>query len=110
MKKYKTKSGTYAEDELAVVIWTNPKTKTSRQSRPLETMTAENSRLPMAFPLSSFKSNKSWQRAKIVHDPTELFDLLQASSRSAPLIVPLNVAKRSLGWENFYVPSEYTTE
>lgn len=107
MRTYTTQSGTFTEDELAVVIWRNPKTKTSRQSRSLETMTSENSSLPMAFPIKALSRNKSWQQATIVRDKDALYARIADTERSKPLIVPLPVAKAALGWEDFYIPTEY---
>jgi hypothetical protein len=108
VKTYKTKSGTYTEEELAVVVWTNPKSKTSKHSRTLETMTAETSRFPMAFPLSALRGHRSWQKAVVVTNSSEVYSLLKATSRTSPLIIPLTIARSALGWDNFYVPTEYT--
>jgi hypothetical protein len=107
-RQYKTLTGTYNEEDLAVVVWMNPKAKNSRQSRALETMTSENSRYPMAFPLASLKRNRSWANATIAKTKEEVFELIQKAERTKPLLVPLSVAKVALGWENFYIPSEYT--
>ena len=108
MRTYTTQSGTYTETELAVVIWMNPKTKTSAQSRFLETMTAENSRFPMAFPLKTLIKNRDWQNATLIRTRDEVFEFIRSSERTRPLIVPLPIAKEALGWEDFYIPSEYT--
>ena len=107
-RQYKTLTGTYAEDELAIVVWMNPKSKNSKQSRALETMTSESSRYPMAFPLKSLTKNRSWKNAQIARTKEEVFALIQKTERTKPLLVPLSVAKQALGWENFYIPSEYT--
>lgn len=107
-RQYKTLTGTYAEDELAIVVWINPKSKNSKQSRALETMTSESSRYPMAFPLKSLTKNRSWKNAQIARTKEEVFALIQKTERTKPLLVPLSVAKQALGWENFYIPSEYT--
>lgn len=107
-RQYRTLTGTYSEEELAIVVWMNPKSKNSRQSRALETMTSENSRYPMAFPINSLHKNRSWRNATFVHTREEVYELIQAAQRSNPLVVPLAVAKLAWGWENFYVPSEYT--
>lgn len=108
MRTFKTQSGTYNEDELAIVVWINPKTKQSNQSRLLETMTAENSSLPMAFPLKSLSGDRNWKNASFIHSKDEVFELILTSERSKPLIIPLPIAKASLGWEDFYIPTEYT--
>lgn len=108
IRQYKTLTGIYTEEELAVVVWMNPKAKSSRQSRALETMTSESSRYPMAFPLKSLTTNRSWKNAQIARTKEEVFALIQKTERTKPLLVPLSVAKQALGWENFYIPSEYT--
>lgn len=108
MRQYHTNSGIYNEEELAIVVWMNPKSKSSRQSRALETMTSDNSRYPMAFPLRSLTRNRSWKNAQIARTKEEVFALIQQTERTKPLLVPLTVAKQALGWENFYIPSEYT--
>jgi len=58
MKTYKTASGSYNEDELAIVVWRNPDSRKSSQARFLETMTSEDSEFPMAFPIKSLTSKK----------------------------------------------------
>lgn len=108
MRTFKTQSGTYSEDELGVVVWINPKTKQSSQSRFLETMTAENSSFPMAFPLKLLSGDRSWQNAFLVTSKDQVFDLIRSTERSKPLILPLPIAKAALGWEDFYIPTEYT--
>jgi hypothetical protein len=108
VRTYKTQSGTYTEDQLGIVVWMNPKNKESHQSRFLETMTAENSTLPMAFPLSTLTKDRNWQNASLVRSKDEVFELIRSSERSKPLIIPLPIAKAALGWEDFYIPTEYT--
>lgn len=108
MRQYQTLSGIYDETELAIVVWMNPKAKSSRQSRALETMTSESSRYPMAFPLKSLTTNRSWRNAQIARTKEEVFALIQQTERTKPLLIPLSVAKQALGWENFYIPTEYT--
>jgi hypothetical protein len=107
-RQYKTLTGTYSEEELAIVVWVNPKNKNSRQSRALETMTSENSRYPMAFPIKSLTSNRSWSKATLARTNEEVFELIQKTERTCPLLIPLSLAKTALGWENFYIPTEYT--
>lgn len=107
MKKYKTNTGVYAESQLAVVVWKNPKSKTSKKSRSLETMTSDNSVYPMAFPIELLGENPSWARARLVKDDETFFMLIFEATKSAPLIVPLPVAESTLGWDNFYIATEY---
>lgn len=111
MRTYKTLTGTYNEDELAIVVWRNPNRNNGKgRNRALETMTSENSSFPMAFPLKSLTKNRSWKGSPTVRSSDELLDCLPLSTRSKPIIVPLPLAKTSLGWEDFYIPSEYTEE
>lgn len=107
-RQYRTASGVYNEEDLAVVVWVNPKNTKSKRARALETMTSENSRYPMAFPLKSLTSNRSWKNVVIARTKEDVFNLIQNTERTNPLLVPLSVAKTALGWENFYIPSEYT--
>lgn len=108
MKTYKTSSGTYTEAELAVIVWRNPKNKKSSQARFLETMTAETSPHPMAFPIKSLAAKKEWKSATTVSSLQEVLDHVPNSSRSRPLIIPLPVAESAFGWTTFYIPTEYT--
>lgn len=108
IRQYKTSTGVYTEEELAVVVWMNPKAKASRQSRALETMTSETSQYPMAFPLKSLTANRSWRNAQIARTKEEVFALIQQTERTKPLLVPLTIAKQALGWDNFFIPTEYT--
>lgn len=107
MRTYKTNSGTYTEDQLSIVVWKNPKQKTGRQVRALETMTSEDSPYPMAFPTQSFIRNRSWAAATRVSSVEEAIEVIPTSSRSKPVIIPLPIAKQTFGWDSFYVPSEY---
>lgn len=108
MREYRTNSGVYKEEDLAVVVWMNPKSKNSKQSRALETMTSDDSRYPMAFPLTSLTRHRSWKNAQIARSKEDVFALIQQTERTKPLLIPLTVAKAALGWENFYIPTEYT--
>jgi hypothetical protein len=106
-RQYKTLTGTYTEEELAIVVWMNPKSKSNRQSRALETMTSETSSYPMAFPIKALTSNRSWRNATFVRSREEVYEMIQNTKRTHPLVVPLSIAKLAWGWDNFYVPSEY---
>jgi hypothetical protein len=108
-RQYRNLTGTYAEEELAIVVWINPNRKKSNaRNRALETMTAENSSYPMAFPLKAIAKHRSWKNALTANNTDELLSYLPASTRIKPIIVPLPIAQKSLGWDNFYIPSEYT--
>lgn len=108
MRAYKTDSGTFFEDDLCVVVWRNPKNKSSRQSRYLETMTSDSSNLPMVFPIESLRSNSAWKSAKIPKDPMELRKNIDASGPDAPVIVNVPLARAFFGWEDFHIPTEFT--
>lgn len=108
MKTYRTSSGTYTEGELVVVVWRNAKQDISSQSRFLETMTSDNSPYPMAFPFAKLVRRKEWSTAIRVSSFEEVFDNITSTSRSTPMIVPLDVAEEAFGWSTFYVPTEYT--
>lgn len=107
---YKTKSGTYSETDLVVVVWRNPKKNKRPQSRFLETMCAAGSPYPLALPYASLNSNKSWKYAKKVNKPADFDDLIEKSTREAPLLLDLPLAGSILGWKDFYIPDEYTEE
>lgn len=108
MSQYRTSNGTYSEEQLAVVVWRNPKQQKSRNARFLETMTSESSSHPMAFPIDSLRAKKEWAAATFIHSRDEFLDSLSGSSRARPMIIPIPVAKSALGWDVFYVPTEYT--
>ena len=105
---YKTKTHTYKETELVVVVWKNPKKSKRPQSRSLETMSAPNSIYPMAFPLLALKSHYAWKEATHVKNSDDLDTSIETSSREAPVIVDLQLATYALGWNDFYIPDEYT--
>jgi hypothetical protein len=108
MRSYRTDSGTFSEDDLCVVVWRNPKNRSSRQSRYLETMTSETSRLPMMFPIAALKSDRAWAKASIPRTMNELFEDIERSGPEAPVIVRIPLARSVLGWEDFHIPTEFT--
>lgn len=109
-KMYKTSTGTYSEDQLVIAVWVNPKRANKRsQARLLETLTSEKSPIPIAFPLETLQTIESWMYspvAKSVEDVDKLL-VVDKTSREKPLLVPLSIARSYLGWDNFYIPSEY---
>ena len=107
-REYRNQSGVYRESDLAVVVWVNPKHKTSKQARFLETMTTDDSTLPMAFPLKDLITDRSWKNAVTARSMMEVFETLHESRRNRPLLVPLSIATEAFGWEDFYIPTEYT--
>jgi hypothetical protein len=47
----------------------------------------------------------------VAHDPSDLdlwLVLENGATREKPLLVPLTIAKKALGWQDFHIPSEYT--
>jgi hypothetical protein len=107
-RTYETASGVYSEEDLAVVIWVNPKISKRPQSRRLETMTSPNSRYPMAFPIAHLTSHQAWKTFKVTKNPNDIDSLIGKTSRQSPILVPLPLAKSYLGWDEFYIPTEYT--
>jgi hypothetical protein len=105
---YKTKTGTYKDTDLVVVVWRNPKKSKRPQSRSLETMSAPSSSFPMAFPLLALKSHYAWKEAKHIKSSDDFDRSIEGSSREFPLILDLQLATAALGWNDFYVPDEYT--
>lgn len=108
MRLYKTSTGTYTESELSVVVWLNPRKQGAKQAKSLETMTSENSSLPMAFPTKSLLHNRAWINSILASHVDDVYAFLPKSSRKSPIIVPLSIARSALGWEDFYIPAEYT--
>lgn len=109
---YKTLSGTYSEEDLVVAVWVNPKRKNGKsQARLLETLTTERSNIPIAFPLETLQKIQSWMFCPVARDPSDLdlwLVLENGATKEKPLLVPLLIAKKALGWQDFHIPSEYT--
>lgn len=103
---FKNKTGSYAPTELSIVVWSNQKGR----GRALETMTTDDSTMPIVFPTAYLKKKREWSLATFVSTSEEVFDLLPKSTRRSPLIIPMPIAKSALGWENFYIPTEYVEE
>ena len=108
MRQYRTNNGTFSEDELAIAVWRNPNQRKAKQARFFETMTADSSPHPMAFPIALLKTRKEWSNATYINSRDEFLDALSGSSRSRPLVIPIPIARDFLGWEAFYIPTEYT--
>lgn len=110
-KTYKTFSGTFSETELVVAVWANPKkTKTRPNARLLETLTSDKSALPIAFPLERLQTIDFWMYCIVAKESKEVDAVLSSgvATREKPLLIPLGLARSYLGWEEFYIPSEYT--
>jgi len=62
----------------------------------------------MAFPLLALKDHYAWKEAKHVKSSDDFDINIESSSRQFPLILNLQLATAALGWNDFYVPDEYT--
>lgn len=104
-RAFRTESGTFSEEELAIVVWINPEFDQKPKKRLLETITSNYSNNPMAFPIKHIQ--KTIPLSTLVDSSTlsaEIFD----STQEKPLIVPLPVAESILGWAEFYVPTSFS--
>ena len=101
---YRTETGSYAESELAVLVWFNSGRLNRPNSRLLETLTDYSSPHPMAFPIRSLQLSLPEP-----HPATEsdLQERLLASTKQVPVIVPIPIARKALGWDEFYIPSAF---
>lgn len=109
-RTYKTLTGTYSEEDLVIAVWANPKKQKGRpNARVLETMTSEKSSYPIAFPLATLQQIKSWMYCQVATTSVDVEQFLtpELSSREKPVLIPLPLAKSYLGWQEFYVPTEY---
>jgi hypothetical protein len=110
-RTYKTLSGVYSEEELVVAVWTNPrKGSKNPQARALETLTSEKSSYPIAFPLDTLQKIPSWMFCPVAKTGEDIDKWLtpEGATRQNPLLVPVILAKSHLGWDSFYIPTEYT--
>lgn len=101
MRSYPTPHGDYDEDELAVVVWASG--DGSSRARRLETVTDGSSGDPVAFPVSEAARDRSLSGALVAATREDVFELIPGSDRSRPVMVPLPVARRALGWSSFAV-------
>ena len=109
-RTYKTLTGTYSEEDLVVAVWSNPKKRKGRpNARILETLTSDKSPYPIAFPLATLQQIKSWMYCTVATTSVDVDKFLtpELSSREKPILIPLPLAKSYLGWQEFYVPTEY---
>ena len=110
-RTYKNNSGVYEENQLVVAVWFNSKKSSSRpNARRLETFTTSSSYHPIAFPLETLRESKSWMYCPVAKDSSDLNFMLEPgqATKDKPVLVPLTLAKSHLGWQDFYIPSEYT--
>jgi hypothetical protein len=103
---YRTESGSYAESELAVIVWANPDQEHHANARLLVTVTDRKSPNPMAFPIKTLKDTSEFVNARYYNDDFATRELLGATL-SAPAVIPLPLARKTLGWTDFYIPTRY---
>jgi hypothetical protein len=106
-RTYRTETGVFSESELGILVWINPDFEKGKNSRLLMTMTDYSSTAPMAFPLNLLRKSPIFEKLPVSEDEN-LSDLILNTSSEAPAIVPLPVARRQLGWEDFFVPTKYS--
>lgn len=95
---------------LVIAVWANPKKQKGRpNARTLETLISESSIHPIAMPLATLKSIKSWMRCPVATTSIEVDRLLtpELSNRENPVLIPLSLATSYLGWQEFYIPPKY---
>jgi hypothetical protein len=105
-RTFRTESGTYAESELAVLVWINPDQAHRPNSRLLATMTDNSSPNPMAFPINMLKTSPELSVCAFSTPDSVALDILNSHSH-APAIVSLPLAREHLGWTDFYIPTKY---
>lgn len=90
-------------EDLAIVVWIDPDALDRPQKRLLETITSRNSRLPLAFPIRSLQLSLPY--ASTVTEDT-LQEKMLASTKESPIIIPISLARSSLGWTEFDIAGE----
>jgi hypothetical protein len=94
-------------DDLAqvCVVWYNADRKTNPQSRYLQALSTDSKPItPLSFDVVALSGLDAFKNAIFVASEVDLFKNLPISSRKVPLIMPIQVARQLLGWQNF-VPS-----
>jgi hypothetical protein len=114
-RRYRTGTATYSEEELAIVLWRNPRAGSRPgRVRPYETFTAPDSPHPMAFPIATFTENPLaravWDGATIARSEDAVFEAIPQSTSLRPLLVPVPIARKAFGWDRFHVPDEYSED
>ena len=95
-------------DDLAqvCVVWYNADRKTNPQSRYLQALSTDSKPItPLSFDITDLSGLDSFKNAIFVASEADLFKNLPISSRKVPLIMPINVARQLLGWQNFVLTS-----
>lgn len=93
-------------EDLAIVVWIDPEAINRPQKRLLETLTNRNSRLPLAFPIRTLQLSLPY--ASTVTEDT-MQERLLASTREHPVIIPISLARSSLGWTEFDIAGDERT-
>lgn len=100
----------YLEKDLVIAVWANPKKRKGRpNARLLETMTSDKSSYPLAFPLETLQKIQSWMYCLVATTSieAELYLTPEHSSRENPILIPISLAKSYLGWQDFYILTDY---
>lgn len=87
-----------SDHDAAVVVWLNPEVPNRPQKRLLETLTAPDSLVPLAFPIRSLRLTVTSAR---VAASSTLQDLILTSTKENPILVPVSLARSELGWTEF---------
>ena len=94
----------FSETELAVVVWMNPEVSEHPQRRLLETVTAPKGTQPIVFPIRYLQ--KLMPDCHVAEEE-DLHILIFASTQEQPVFVPLPLAHKALGWDDFYISPTY---
>lgn len=93
-------------DEPAVIVWIGKEALNKPQKRLLETLTARDSRLPLAFSVRTLQTSVPYATTA---DEETLQDSLVRSSKDNPVIIPISLARSSLGWTEFDIAGQGRT-
>ena len=91
-------------DDLAqvCVVWYNADRKTNPQSRYLQALSTDSKPItPLSFDVVALSGLDAFKNAIFITSEADLFKNLPISSRKVPLIMPVQVARKLLGWQNF---------
>jgi len=103
---FRTSSGSYEEGELAVLVWPNSGRSSRPNARILATITDQKSPNPVAFPIKMLRAAPELSTCPVA-SLESVSDDISSASQSAPVIIPLPIARQHLGWTEFYIPTEY---
>ena len=92
----------FTREDLYCVLWHNSDRAIHSNARPYQTFSVDSSTpLPYVFPIEQVEAVKGKKNCKIVNTPREFYDLLEESTKNAPLLMPLLLAEEFLGWTDF---------